>query len=153
MNGEKSILSFSRSLRAGANCPQRDPRTVISSITIGAKFSSLPDATVLFNTKTPLGLVNDIEVSNPEAVPVASTTTSYIFCGVNSLSNWVLTPWAFAISNLFWCFPTSKTSRFRAFSVSAVVSPSLPSPSTRTFAVGIMNYSGKLENSFWYAYL
>ena len=92
IKGIKSILLFFKSLNAGANCPQREPNTVISSITIGAKLSSLPDATVLLRTKVPLGLVNDIEVSKPEAVPVASTTTSYIFSGLNSFNNRVSTP-------------------------------------------------------------
>ena len=72
----KSILLFSRSLKAGGNCPQREPKTVISFMTIGARFSSFPVATVLFRTKTPLGLVSAIDVSKPPAVPVASTTTS-----------------------------------------------------------------------------
>ena len=62
----KSILLFSSSLNAGPNCPQREPSTVISFITIGAKLSSLPEATVLLRTRIPLGFVNAIDVSNPE---------------------------------------------------------------------------------------
>ena len=89
MNDEKSILLFFKSLKAGGNCPQREPKTVISSITIGARLSSLPDATVLFKTSTPLGLVNAIDVSNPDAEPVASTTTSYFFSILNSLKSFV----------------------------------------------------------------
>ena len=65
---------------------------MISSITIGAKFSSLPEATVLFKTRTPRGFVRDIEVSKPDAVPVASTTTSYFFSGVNEFKRRVFTP-------------------------------------------------------------
>ena len=76
IKGLKSILLFLRSLNAGGNCPQREPKTVISSITIGAKLSSLPVATVLFRTNVPRGFVSAIDVSKPEAVPVAYTTTS-----------------------------------------------------------------------------
>ena len=76
INGEKSILSDFNILNAAGNCPQREPKTVISSITIGARLNSFDAATVLFKTKTPRGFVKAKAVSNPEIEPVASTTTS-----------------------------------------------------------------------------
>ena len=85
-------MSDSKSLNAAGNCPQREPKTVISSITIGAKLNSLDAATVLFNTRTPRGLVSARAVSKPEIEPVASTTTSYFFSIAKSLRRDVLTP-------------------------------------------------------------
>ncbi len=78
-------------------------------------------------------MVSARAVSKPEIEPVASTTTSYFFSIAKSLRRDVLTPWALAISSLFWCLPTNVTSRFCAFSANAVISPNLPSPSTITF--------------------
>ena len=76
ISGLKSIFLDFSNLKAGANCPQREPRTVISSITIGARLSSFPAAIVLFKTSVPLGFTREIEVSKPLKDPVASTTTS-----------------------------------------------------------------------------
>ena len=76
ISGLKSIFFCFRYLNAGLNCPHLEPKTVISSTTIGAKLNSFDAAIVLFKTKVPLGLTSEIEVSNPDNEPVASTTTS-----------------------------------------------------------------------------
>ena len=76
ISGEKSTFPDFKSLKAGPNCPHLEPKTVISSITIGARLNSFDAATVLFRTRTPRGLVSASDVSNPDTEPVASTTTS-----------------------------------------------------------------------------
>ena len=59
----------------GANCPQREPSTVISLITTGARFKPSFAAIVLFRTSVPRGLVRFNDVSMEKREKVCNTQT------------------------------------------------------------------------------
>jgi len=69
-------LPSESALSAGPNGPQREPITVISFMTRGARFIENLSATVVFTTIVPRGLTSDRAVSNPAVEPVQSTTRS-----------------------------------------------------------------------------
>ena len=87
MSGETCIRRACSASMAVVNGPQREPTTVISSITRGAKSKSNFDATVVLRTIVPLGLTNRMAVAKPTDEPVQSTTTLYLCCGVSLLTS------------------------------------------------------------------
>src|SRR5882672_9142115 len=56
ISGRGSILFNASALRAGSKRPHREPSTVISFITNGARLTSAPAAAVLFRMIVPRGL-------------------------------------------------------------------------------------------------
>ena len=123
------MLLTSSARRAGGKLPQRDPTTLISWITIGARWRLDLSATVLFNTSVPRGRVALIAASRPAAVPVASTTRSACARSQSARSR-VCTPLFARMASLSSCLPTASTRAPAWWSTCAISRPSLPSPST-----------------------
>ncbi len=92
-------------------------------------------------------MTREIEVSNPDKEPVASTTTSKYFWNLIFSSNNVFTFCLFAISSLFLCFPINKTSSPAAFRARAVVRPNLPSPKTAIFSNGLICSCSRISSA------